>query len=149
MKKHIYVGLMLVLSLLFSLVGCSLGDTEIEDCTWRVKVVLSAKNGTAIACSASYYEEHEEMAEEGVQILDMTLKALNGAVTVIDTTHSETHVGRYVDREMADDSPDRSSIYEMTIEDQFHMAVANTDGKRGSSTLILTSEDYYLFFEAE
>ena len=144
MKKFLSVFLMLTLA--FALSACSTDVVAIEDYEWKMRTVMSnaievAQNEDELVIAVG---EADELYPD-VQIIEMTLIANDGAITITDVTNNKTYTGTYKVQQKTPKGTD----YEVTIDGVTGYAtVAPTEYYDGSEvpTLPINLGDYSLYF---
>ena len=125
MKKAISIFL-LVTTLILTLSACGMGKPKIEDYEWKMRTVMS--NDAELADSDDVVlvvGTHDEIYPNA-KIVDLTLVAKDGKLTITDATNNKTYEGTYTVSKKTPEGTD----YEVTI-----------DGKEGYATVALTK--YY------
>ncbi len=94
MKKAI--SILMMLSFAFSLSACNSDQIAIEDYEWKMRTVMrndieAAQNEDELVVAVGEADELYPDAE----IVDATLAAKDGEITVTDTTNSKTYSGTY------------------------------------------------------
>ncbi len=118
MKK--LLAFLFALALILSFSSCGAGRAEIEDYEWKMRSVARSENGELIVDALS----EEDTAYPEAKIVDMTLTANDGKITLTDITNNKTYEGRYsIERK----TPDGIN-YKVTI-----------DGKDGYATVAMTT----------
>ena len=122
MKKVVSVLLLLALFVL-TLSACGAGNVKIEDYEWKMRTVMS--NDIELADSDAVVLAVGEADEvyPNAKIVDLTLVAKDGKLTVTDATNNKTYEGTY---KVSKKTPDGTD-YEITI-----------DGKSGYATVAMT-----------
>ena len=144
MEKFLSVFLMLTLT--FVLSACNTNVVAIEDYEWKMRTVMS--NDIEIAQSEDELVVAVGEADElypDVQIIEMTLIAKDGAITVTDVTNNKTYTGTYKVQQKTPKGTD----YEVTIDGvKGYATVAPTEYYDGSEvpTLPINLGDYSLYF---
>ena len=95
MKKILYT-VSVVLLLVFSLSSCASETISIEDYEWKMRTVMSgnietARNENALIVAVG---EPDELYPEA-KIVDLTLIAKDGIITIKDGTNNKTYTGTY------------------------------------------------------
>lgn len=125
MKKIISIFLMLTFT--FALSACNSDEFAIEDYEWKMRAVMRndievAQNEDELVVAVGEADELYPDAE----IVDLTLIAKDGEITVTDTTNNKTYNGTYTIMQKTPDGTD----YEVII-----------DGVSGNATVAPT--EYY------
>lgn len=145
MKKILYtVSLMLLF--IFSLSSCASETISIEDYEWKMRTVMSgnietAQNEDALIVAVG---EPDELYPEA-KIVDLTLSAKDGKITITDKINNKTYTGTYKVQQKTPKGAD----YEITINGQNGYAtVAPTEYYDGSEvpTLPISLGEYSLYF---
>ena len=116
MKKIISIFLMLIFT--FALSACNSDEIAIEDYEWKMRTVMRNDIEVAVGEADELYPDAE--------IVDLTLTAKDGEITVTDTTNNKTYNGTYTIMQKTPDGTD----YEVII-----------DGVSGNATVAPT--EYY------
>lgn len=144
MKKILSVFLMSFI--VFALSACNADVVKIEDYEWEMRTVMS--NDTE---SAQYQDELVVAVGEAdelypdAEIVDMTLTAKDGEITITDTTNGKTYNGTY---EVMQKTP-KGTDYEIIIDGvNGYATVAPTEYYDGSEipTLPINIDGYSLYF---
>ena len=129
MKYGIFTKLIIVVMLLaltFTLSACGNDAIKIEDYEWKMRTVMS--NDIELADSdvvVLAVGEKDELYPDA-KIVDLTLTAKDGKITITDATNNKTYEGTY----KATKTTPKGTDYEITI-----------DGKEGYATVAMT--EYY------
>lgn len=124
--------------------GCSGESLKIDGCEWKMQEAISTENEyaemVAVGAESSVYPEAE--------IVDVTLSASAGVITVTDNTEGKTYRGTYT----AESVKRGESVYRVAIENDEGYAVAAkteyADG-REERTLVVSIGKTTLYFYAE
>ena len=144
MKKAKIILLLLSLSLL--LCSCGTEKLSIEDYEWKMSAVMRGNDGVTadtadfIVCVGEADEVYPE-----AKIVELTLKAENGVITVEDFTNGKTYTGTY---KVTAKTP-KGTDYELVINGQTgYAAVAPTTYYSGTEvpTLPINFGEYSLYF---
>ena len=142
MKKTLALLLSLTL-IAISLFSCG-GAPKIQKVTWSFVLASIKNNITHIA------EANTDAAPEGTPVLECTLVAKGGEITITDHTNGKTYTGTYSDREEINPS---TNDYRITFGKTKGHAVTsrgmNVSGTKETETLTLYLSDYVVFFIAE
>ena len=145
MKKTVLILLgILIITMLLS--SCASETISIEDYEWKMGTVMSgnietAQNEDALIVAVG---EPDELYPEA-KIVDLTLIAKEGKITITDKTNNKTYTGTYKVQQKTPKGTD----YEITINGQNGYAtVAPTEYYDGSevSTLPISLGEYSLYF---
>lgn len=144
MKKILSVFLMSFI--VFALSACNADVVKIEDYEWEMRTVMS--NDTE---SAQYQDELVVAVGEAdelypdAEIVDMTLTAKDGEITITDTTNGKTYTGTY---EVMQKTP-KGTDYEIIIDGvNGYATVAPKEYYDGTEipTLPINIDGYSLYF---
>lgn len=141
MKKIIV--LMLVGVMLLSLSACGVEIIEIEDYTWKTRIVM--KNDSDLVVPAA--GEADEVYPDA-KVVDLTLTAKDGKITITDATNNVTYEGTYT----VEGKNPKGTDYKVTIDGkEGYATVAMTKYDDGSEepTLPINLGDYSIYFYAE
>ncbi len=141
MKKTLSVFTLLTL-LLLCLVSC--GKPKIEDYEWKMRTVMHIEGDCLIYDAV----EVEDSLRPSVKVVEMTLVAKDGMLTLTDHTNQKIYEGTYTLTQKTPEGAD----YTVTLDGkEGYATVAMTtyaDGKE-SPTLPINLEGYALYFYAE
>ena len=112
--------LLLVTFLIFALSACGAGQVKIEDYEWKMRTVMHTEDHQLVYDAAS--EENSTHPE--AKIIDMTLVAKDGKITITDATNHKIYKGTYT---VSGKNPEGTD-YHITI-----------DGKDGYATVAMTT----------
>lgn len=144
MKKIISIFLMLTFT--FALSACNSDEFAIEDYEWKMRAVMRndievAQNEDELVIAVGETDELYPDAE----IVDLTLTAKDGEITITDTTNSKTYCGTYTVMQKTPDGTD----YEMTIDGISGYATVAPTGYYDDPeipTLPINIGDYSIYF---
>lgn len=144
--KRIFPTIFLLLSLTFIFSSCTSETISIEDYEWKMRTVMSgnietAQNEDALIVAVG---EPDELYPEA-KIVDLTLIAKEGKITITDKTNNKTYTGTYKVQQKTPKGTD----YEITINGQDGYAtVAPTEYYDGSEvpTLPINLGEYSIYF---
>lgn len=144
MKKILSVFLML--AFVFVLSACNANVVAMEDYEWKMRTVMSnnievAQNEDQLVVAVG---EADELYPDA-KIVDLTLIAKDGEITITDATNNKTYSGTYKVQQKTPKGTD----YEVTIDGVTGYAtVAPTEYYDGSEvpTLPINLGDYSLYF---
>ncbi len=125
MKKSL--SIILMLCFVFVLSACNTDVVAIEDYEWKMRAVMSndieeAQNEDELVVAVGEADE----AHPNAKVIDITMVAKNGEITVKDITNNKTYSGTY----KAQNKTPKGTDYEITI-----------DGVKGYATVAPT--EYY------
>ena len=144
--KRVLSTMFLLLSLTFIFSSCASETISIEDYEWQMRTVMSgnietAQNEDSLIVAVG---EPEELYPEA-KIVDLSLIAKDGKITITDKTNNKTYTGTYKVQKKTPKGTD----YEITINEQDGYAtVAPTEYYDGSEipTLPINLGEYSLYF---
>lgn len=144
MKKILSVFLMSFI--VFTLSACNADVVAIEDYEWKMRTVASNDIEAAQAPDKLIIVvgEADELYPDA-EIVDMTLTAKDGEITITDTTNGKTYNGTY---EVMQKTP-KGTDYEIIIDEATGYAtVSPTEYYNGSEipTLPINIDGYSLYF---
>ena len=144
MKKILSVFLMSFI--VFALSACNADVVKMEDYEWKMRTVASNDIEAAQAPDELIIAvgEADELYPEA-EIVDLTLIAKDGAITITDSTNGETYTGTY---EVMQKTP-KGTDYELVIDGvNGYATVAPTEYYDGSKipTLPINIDGYSLYF---
>lgn len=145
MKK--VLSLFLMLSFVFALSACSSNVVAIEDYEWKMRAVMNNKDIEEVQSEDELVVAVGEADEvhPNAKIVEITLVAQNGVITLTDTTNNKTYSGTYTVQQKTPKGTD----YEITIDDvKGYASVAPTEYYDGSEvpTLPINLGEYSLYF---
>ena len=143
MKKIISILLLLSI-MLFSLSACGIGKPKIEDYEWKMRTIMHADDNQVIYDAVA----EESTTHPEAKIIEMTLVAKDGKITITDVTNGKTYEGTYT---VSGRNP-KGTDYHISIDGKSGYAgVAMTTYADGSEepTLPMTLEGYTMYFYAE
>lgn len=140
MKKMISI-LLLLTTLLLTLSACGAGSVKIEDYEWQMRTVMHTEGESFTVPAIGEADESYPDAK----VIDLTLTAKDGTITITDATNGNTYTGTY----KLIDTTLESNNYEVTIDVKTGYAtVALTEYNDGSkeATLPINLGEYSLYF---
>ena len=138
MKRRLYLIPVLAFVLLLS--SCSSNAPAIEDYEWKLRTAMSAESPELVVAVGEPDNVHPE-----AQVVDMTLKAKNGVITITNNTNGTTSTGTYRATGVTPEGTD----YEIIIDGETANAcVAPTKYYDGSEipTLPISVDGFSLYF---
>ena len=143
MKKIILI--LLILSIvIFTLSACGIGKPKIDNYEWKMRTIMHAVDGQAVYDAAA--EESEAHPE--AKIIEMTLVAKDGKITITDVTNNKIYEGTYTVSGINPEGTD----YHITIDGKSGYAgVAMTTYADGTEepTLPISLDGYSMYFYAD
>ena len=118
--KKITSILLLVVMLTFALSACGMGKPKIEDYEWKMRTIGHVEGEQVVYDAAN----EERSIHPEAKIIEMTLVAKDGKITITDVTNNKTYEGTYT---VSGKNPEGTD-YHITI-----------DGKTGYATVAMTT----------
>ena len=143
MKKIVSI-LLLAATLMLALSACGMGKPKIEDYEWKMRTIAHVEGEQLVYDAAA--EESTALPE--AKIIEMTLVAKDGKITITDVTNNKTYEGAYT---VSGRNPEGTD-YHITIDGKSGYAtVAMTTYADGTEepTLPISLDGYSLYFYAE
>ena len=143
MKKAISI-LLLMSIMIFALSACGVGNPKIEDYEWKLRTIMHAEDNQVVYDAA----EEESSTHPEAKIIEMTLVAKDGKITITDVTNNKTYEGTYT---VSGRNPEGTD-YHITIDGKSGYAgVAMTTYADGSEepALPINLDGYSMYFYAE
>ena len=143
MKKIVSI-LLLAATLIFALSSCGMGKPKIEDYEWKMRTIAHVEGEQLIYDAAA----EESTTHPEAKIIEMTLVAKDGKITITDATNGKTYEGTYT---VSGRNPEGTD-YHITIDGKAGYAgVAMTTYADGSKepTLPISLDGYSMYFYAE
>ena len=141
--KRLLSALVLISIVVFTLSACGASNMKIENYEWKMRTVM--RNDTDLDFPAV---GAADVAYPEAKIVDLTLVAKDGKITITDATNNKTYEGTY---SVSGKNP-KGTDYEITIDGKEGQAtVAMTtyaDGKE-EPTLPINLGDYSIYFYAK
>ena len=119
MKRTISI-LILIATLTIALSACGMGKVKIEDYEWKMRTIMHGEDNQVVVDAVGEYDT----AHPEAKIVEMTLVAKDGKITITDHTNNKTYEGTY----KVDQKTPAGTNYEVTI-----------DGKEGYATVAMTT----------
>ena len=129
--------------LIFTLAACGAEKPKIEDYEWKMRTIAHIEDHQIVYDAAS----KESNTYPEAKIIEMTLIAKDGKITLADVTNNKTYEGTYT---VSDRNP-KGTDYTITIDGKSGYAgVAMTTYADGTEepTLPITIDGYSLYFYA-
>ena len=130
--------------LIISLSACGMDKPKIEDYEWKMRTIMHIEDNQSVYDAA----EEENSAHPEAKIIEMTLVAKDGKITITDVTNNKTYEGTYT---VSGRNPEGTD-YHITIDGKSGYAgVAMTTYADGSEepTLPISIDGYSMYFYAE
>ena len=119
MKRTIST-IILIAILTITLSACGMGKVKIEDYEWKMRTIMNGEDNQVVVDAVG----EDDPAHPEVKIIDMTLTAKDGKITITDHTNNKTYEGTYTVEQKTPAGTD----YKVTI-----------DGKEGYATVAMTT----------
>lgn len=119
MKRTIST-IILIAVLTITLSACGMGKVKIEDYEWKMRTIMHGEDNQVVIDAVGEYDT----AHPEAKIVEMTLVAKDGKITITDHTNNKTYEGTYTVEQKTPAGTD----YEVTI-----------DGKEGYATVAMTT----------
>ena len=139
MRTVVFFALVIAV-LTISLTACGANDMKIENYEWKMRMVM--RNDTDLDVPAV---GEADVAHPEAKIVDLTLVAKDGKITITDVTNNKTYEGTY---SVSGKNP-KGTDYEITIDGiTGYATVAPTEYSDGSKvpTLPINLGEYSLYF---
>ena len=117
--KRIIPILILIATLTIALSACGLGKVKIEDYEWKMRTVMHTEEKQVVVDAVG----ESDPAHPDAKIIEMTLIAKDGKITVTDATNNKIYEGTY----SVEQKTPAGTDYKITI-----------DGKEGYATVAMT-----------
>ncbi len=143
MKRTISI-LILFTALALALSACGMGKVEIEDYEWRMRTIMHAEDDQVVVDAVG----ENDPAHPEAKIIEMTLVAKDGKITITDVTNGKTYEGAYT---VSGTNPEGTD-YHITIDGKSgHAGVAMTTYADGTQepTLPINLGTHSIYFYAE
>ena len=119
MKRTIST-IMLIAVLTITLSACGMGKVKIEDYEWKMRTIMHGEDNQVVVDAVGEYDT----AHPEAKIVEMTLVAKDGKITITDHTNNKTYEGTY----KVEQKTPAGTDYKVTI-----------DGKEGYATVAMTT----------
>ena len=141
------ISILLLTTLILVLSACGMGNPKIEDYEWKMRVVMSNDIALADSDEVVIAVGRPDEIYPHAKIVELTLLAKKGKLTITDATNSKIHEGTYKAFKKTPDGTD----YEITIDGKNGYAtIAMTKYYDGTKepTLPITLDEYSIYFYA-
>ena len=118
--KRIISIIILIATLTIALSACGMGKVKIEDYEWKMRTIMHGEDNQVVVDAVG----EDDPAHPEAKIIDMTLTAKDGKITITDHTGGKTYEGTY----KVDQKTPAGTDYKVTI-----------DGKEGYATVAMTT----------
>lgn len=136
---------MLLTLFIFTLTACNADAIKIEDYQWKMRTVMSNDVELADSDAVVLAVGQKDELYPNAKIVDLTLIAKDGRITITDASNGKTYEGTY----KVSQTTGKGADYEITIDGKKgYCTVAMTDYYEGDSepTLPINLGDYTLYF---
>ena len=143
MKRTIFI-LLLISAVMLAFSACGIRKPKIEDYEWKMRTIAHIEGEQLVYDAAA----EESTAHPEAKIIEMTLVAKDGKITITDITNGKTYEGTYT---VSGRNPEGTD-YHITIDGKSGYAgVAMTTYADGSEepTLPISLDGYSMYFYAE
>ena len=143
MKKAISIILLMSI-MIFALSACGVGKPKIEDYEWKMRTIMHAEDNQVIYDAVA----EESSTHPEAKIIEMTLVAKDGKITITDVTNGKTYEGTYT---VSGRNPEGTD-YHITIDGKSGYAgVAMTTYADGTEepTLPISLDGYSMYFYSD
>ena len=143
MKRTIFI-LLLISAVMLAFSACGIRKPKIEDYEWKMRTIAHIEGEQLVYDAAA----EESTAHPEAKIIEMTLVAKDGKITITDVTNNKTYEGTYT---VSGRNPEGTD-YNITIDGKSGYAgVAMTTYADGSEepTLPISLDGYSMYFYAE
>ena len=143
MKKAISIILLMSI-MIFALSACGVGKPKIEDYEWKMRTIMHAEDNQVIYDAVA----EESSTHPEAKIIEMTLVAKDGKITITDVTNGKTYKGTYT---VSGRNP-KGTDYHITIDGKSGYAgVAMTTYADGTEepTLPISLDGYSMYFYSD
>mgnify|MGYP002732027556 FL=1 len=118
--KRIISIIILIATLTIALSACGSGKMKIEDYEWKMRTIMHGEDNQVVVDAVGEYDT----AHPEAKIVEMTLVAKDGKITITDHTNNKTYEGTY----KVEQKTPAGTDYKVTI-----------DGKEGYATVAMTT----------
>ena len=118
--KKIISTIILIAILTITLSACGSGKMKIEDYEWKMRTIMHGEDNQVVVDAVGEYDT----AHPEAKIVEMTLVAKDGKITITDHTNNKTYEGTY----KVEQKTPAGTDYKVTI-----------DGKEGYATVAMTT----------
>lgn len=143
MKRTIST-IILIATLTIALSACGMGKVKIEDYEWKMRTIMHGEDNQVVVDAVG----EDDPAHPEAKIIDMTLTAKDGKITITDHTNNKTYEGTY----KVEQKTPAGTDYKVTIDGkEGYATVAMTTYADGTEepTLPISLDGYSMYFYAE
>ena len=142
--KKIISTIILIAILTITLSACGLGKVKIEDYEWKMRTIMHGEDNQVVVDAVG----EDDPAHPEAKIIDMTLTAKDGKITITDHTNNKTYEGTY----KVEQKTPAGTDYKVTIDgNEGYATVARTTYADGTEepTLPINLGTHSIYFYAE
>lgn len=142
--KRIISIIILIATLTIALSACGMGKVKIEDYEWKMRTIMHGEDNQVVVDAVG----EDDPAHPEAKIIDMTLTAKDGKITITDHTNNKTYEGTY----KVEQKTPAGTDYKVTIDGkEGYATVAMTTYADGTEepTLPISLDGYSMYFYAE
>ncbi len=143
MKRTISI-IIIIATLTIALSSCGMGKVKIEDYEWKMRTIMHGEDNQVVVDAVG----EDDPAHPEAKIIDMTLTAKDGKITITDHTNNKTYEGTY----KVEQKTPAGTDYKVTIDRKEGYATdAMTKYADGTEepTLPISLDGYSMYFYAE
>jgi len=143
MKRTIST-IILIAILTITLSACGMGKVKIEDYEWKMRTIMHGEDNQVVIDAVGEYDT----AHPEAKIVEMTLVAKDGKITITDHTNNKTYEGTY----KVEQKTPAGTDYKITIDEkEGYATVAMTTYADGTEepTLPINLGTHSVYFYAE
>ena len=143
MKRTIST-IILIAILTITLSACGMGKVKIEDYEWKMRTIMHGEDNQVVVDAVG----EDDPAHPEAKIIDITLTAKDGKITITDHTNNKTYEGTY----KVEQKTPAGTDYKVTIDGkEGYATVAMTTYADGTEepTLPISLDGYSMYFYAE
>ena len=118
--KRIISIIIFIATLTMALSACGMGKVKIEDYEWKMRTIMHGEDNQVVVDAVGEYDT----AHPEAKIVELTLVAKDGKITITDHTNNKTYEGTY----KVEQKTPAGTDYKVTI-----------DGKEGYATVAMTT----------
>ena len=142
--KRIISIIIFIATLTMALSACGMGKVKIEDYEWKMRTIMHGEDNQVVVDAVG----EDDPAHPEAKIIDMTLTAKDGKITIIDHTNNKTYEGTY----KVEQKTPAGTDYKVTIDEkEGYATVAMTTYADGTEepTLPINLGTHSIYFYAE
>ena len=142
--KRIISIIILIATLTIALSACGMGKVKIEDYEWKMRTIMHGEDNQVVVDAVGEYDT----AHPEARIVELTLVAKDGKITITDHTNNKTYEGTY----KVEQKTPAGTDYKVTIDEkEGYATVAMTTYADGTEepTLLINLGTQSIYFYAE